>query len=77
LSNLTASIDDIQKYLVEIENLKLLTVKLTDELKESNEKFGILEKEFDLLQEEYTRSLDRNTSLLSELKEKEIEWKSK
>jgi hypothetical protein len=76
-SNSTTSINELQKYLIEIENLKLLTVKLTDELKESNEKFGILEKEFDFLQEEYTRCLDRNTSLIAELKEKEVEWKLK
>ena len=54
-----------------------MIVKLTDELKESNEKFSVLEKEFDILQDEYTKCLDRNTSLLAELKDKESEWKTK
>jgi chromosome segregation ATPase len=76
-SNSTVPINEVQKYLTEIDSLKSLTVKLSDELAQSNEKYQILEKEFDLVQEEYSRCLNRNTSLLNELKEKEIEWKSK
>lgn len=76
-SSSNSAINEIEKYLNEIDSLKLVIVKLTDELKESNEKFSVLEKEFDILQDEYTKCLDRNTSLLAELKDKESEWKTK
>lgn len=72
-----ASNNEIQKYLSEIENLKLLTTKLTDELRESIETYRIMEKDYDVVQDEYAKCLDRNTSLLTELKEKELEWKFK
>lgn len=66
---------EVQSYLNEIEQLKLLVTKLTDKLAESDEKVKLLEKEGELIQEEYSRSLERNTKLLTELKEKETEWK--
>jgi hypothetical protein len=50
---------------------------LNEKLETSEERMQILEKENDYVQEEYSRCLERNTKLMTELKEKESEWKNK
>lgn len=76
-SVLVANTNETQKYLADIEELNLIISKLNTSLNESQEKIKLLEKENELVQEEYARSLDRNTKLLAELKEKESDWKNK
>jgi hypothetical protein len=73
----TANSNEIQAYVNEIDQLKVLIKKLTERSEEYDEKILILEKENELIQEEFSKSLERNTKLLSELKEKETEWKLK
>ncbi len=68
---------EIQAYISEIEQLKVVIKKLTENSEECNEKILVLEKENELIQEEFSKSLDRNTKLLAELKEKETEWKAR
>ena len=74
-SNLNSA--EMKAYVNEIEELKLAITQLTDKLNLSDEKFKLLEKENYLIQDEYALSLERNTKLISELKEKETEWKIK
>lgn len=69
--------NEVQKYALEIEQLKSVIVKLNEKLEENQEKIKLLEKENEITHDEYSRALDRNTKLLGELKEKEIEWKTK
>jgi chromosome segregation ATPase len=68
---------DIQRYLAEIEQLKSGVNKLKEKLETTEERLQIVEKENDYVQEEYSRCLERNTKLMTELKEKEVEWKNK
>lgn len=74
-SSVTAS--ESQKYLSEIQSLKEVIANLNLRLEEKEERAKVLDKENDLVQEEYAKALDRNTKLLTELKEKENEWKLK
>ena len=71
------STNEIKNYLSELDELKQVVTQLTDKLSLSEEKFKLLEKENYLIQDEYALSLERNTKLISELKEKEAEWKIK
>lgn len=73
----TINSGEIQRYLSEIEQLKSVINKLNEKLETSEERLQIVEKENDYVQEEYSRCLERNTKLMSELKEKETEWKNK
>ena len=68
---------ELSSYLSEIEQLKQVIAQLTDNFSVAEEKFKLLEKENYLIQDEYALSLERNTKLISELKEKEAEWKIK
>jgi hypothetical protein len=67
--------DEQKHYLDEIDKLKRIVQELQQNLTLSNEKFKLLEKENYLLQDEYALCLERNTKLISELKEKEAECK--
>ena len=71
------SASEAQKYLSEIESLKEMIANLNVKLEERDERVRVLDKENDLIQEEYAKALERNTKLLTELKEKETEWKTK
>ena len=72
-----ANSSEIQAYVAEIEKAKQVLVELSESLLDESEKVKILEKENEMIQEEYSKALDRNTKLLTELKEKEAEWKTK
>ena len=69
--------NETQKILNDLEQFRQM-VKISNEKKEElTERVRLLEKENELMQEEYAAALDRNTKLLTELKEKETEWKNK
>lgn len=68
---------ELQKCSQDNEQLKLMNAKLSEELDQNLEKIKILEKESEIIQEEYSRVLDRYTKLLNELNEKETGWKQK
>ena len=77
-SNITSTqANDLQRCLAEIEHLKDTIIKLNKNLDTKTERTKLSEKENELIQEEYAKSIDRNTKLLAELKEKENEWKTK
>lgn len=61
----------------EIQSLTEKNEQLIKKMAENNEKLELFERENEALQEEFTKSLQRNTSLLNELKEKEKEWRLK
>ncbi len=62
---------------VDVNIIKEKTEGLVKKVEEEKEKVGELEKENETLREEFTKSLQRNTKLLGDLKEKEAEWKMK
>ena len=68
---------ETQKFLIDIEQLKQIIKNLNLKQEELVEKIKLLEKENELMQDEYSKALERNTKLLAELKEKETEWKNK
>ena len=51
--------------------------ELVGKLEETSEKLLSIERENETIREEFTKSLQRNTKLLGELKEKEAEWRTK
>jgi len=51
--------------------------KLAGRVEEERSKVVELERENEGLREEFTKSLQRNTKLLGDLKEKETEWRIK
>lgn len=68
---------EIQEYLSEIESFRFLTMKVSEELKQSNEKYMNLEKEFNLTKEEYKSLNHINLKKLDEITQKESEWRLK
>ncbi len=77
MSHQSINSNEIKGYLSEIDELKQVIAQLKEKLSVNEEKFKLLEKETYLIQDEYALSLERNTKLISELKEKEAEWKIK
>lgn len=73
----SSTVNESQKYLAEIEQLNELVSTLKQKFEEQTEKIKLLDKENELMQDEYAKTLERNTKLLTELKEKETEWRSK
>ena len=69
--------EETQKNLVQVQQFELIINKQTLLLNEHKEKIVSLERENENLQEELTETLQRNTKLLTDLKEKENDWKLK
>ena len=67
--------EETETNVVQVQQLKLVVDKQTLMLNECNEKIVSLEKECESLQEELTDALQRNTKLLTDLKDKENDWK--
>ena len=76
-NNSAASVIEAKNNLNEMNDLKESNELLSKKLTEATEKSLVLENELETMQEELTKVLQRNTGLLSQLKEKENEWKLK
>lgn len=75
-SNTTVTeIEEKNNFLKEINELKDSNEILSNDLIKITNKSCILENELETVQEDLTKALKRNTSLLNQLKEKEDEWK--
>ena len=61
----------------EVDQLKQAVLKLKAELDDAHKKIKWSENEYEAIQEEYSNCLDRNTKLMNEMKEKELEWKAR
>jgi chromosome segregation ATPase len=65
------------KFTSEIETLNDLLKKSNEKCERAGEKLSLLERENESLQEEYGKSLERNTRLLADMREKETHWELK
>lgn len=75
--SLSPSKEDSSKSESDIRMLTEQNESLKRNLREEKDKFEQLEKENENLQDQFAKSLERNTKLLNELKEKENDWKLK